>query len=187
MLSKFVFAFSVEAAYDNIVLGYIAWNSLIINIVAPPLLMVISSLFIRTPDNNNTKRIYDKLMSILFVDKPELDRPLVISLKPERRNPVLNFIFTFLWWGAFILIFGYMAYILNRLKFSPASQGVFIFFVAIISFLTYRITQTASSYTIPARQNFLAPVWDFFFTPVIRVGRRFTEGLSQINIFIYIF
>src|SRR3989344_333449 len=148
LLSKFVFAFSVEAAYDNIVLGYIAWNSLIINIVAPPLLMVISSLFIRTPDNNNTKRIYDKLMSILFVDKPELDRPLVISLKPERRNPVLNFI---------------------------------------ISFLTYRITQTASSYTIPARQNFLAPVWDFFFTPVIRVGRRFTEGLSQINIFIYIF
>lgn len=187
LLTKFIFAFSVEATYDNIFIGHIEWNSLIVNIVAPPFLMVIVSLFIRTPDNNNTKRIYDRIMSILFVDKPELDRPLVISLKPDRRNPVLNFIFSLLWWGAFFLVFGYMDYILRLLKFSPASQGIFIFFVAVISFLTYRITQTAYSYTIPARQNFLAPVADFFFMPIIRVGRRFTEGISQINIFIYIF
>jgi hypothetical protein len=187
LLSKFVFAFSVEATYDNIVLGYIAWNSLIINIVSPPLIMVIASLFIRTPDNKNTKRIYDKVMSILHVDSPELDRPLVLSLKPDKRNPVLNFIFTILWWAAFIVSFGLVINILNRLKFSPASQGVFIFFVAIISFLTYRINQTANSYTIPARQGFLAPIGDFLFMPIIKVGRRFTEGLSHINIFIYIF
>lgn len=187
LLTKFAFAFSIEATYDNIVLGHIEWNSLIINIVAPPILMIIVSLFIRTPDNNNTKRLYDRIMNILFVDKPELDRPLLISLKPDRKNPILNFIFSLLWWGAFILIFGYMDHILRLLKFSPASQGIFIFFVAIISFLTYRITQTASSYTIPAKQNFLSPVWDFLFMPIIKVGRRFTEGVSKINIFIYIF
>ncbi len=187
LLTKFIFAFSVEATYDNIVVGHIEWNSLIINIVAPPILMVIASLFIRTPDKNNTKRIYDKIMSILFVDKPELDRHLIISLKPEKKNPVLNFIFTFLWWGAFILSFGLIIYALTKLKFSPASQGIFVFFVAIIAFLTYRISQTAHSYTIPARQSFLSPVMDFFFMPVIRVGRRFTEGIAQINIFIYVF
>lgn len=187
LLTKFIFAFSVEATYDNIFLGHIEWNSLLINIVAPPFLMVIASLFIRTPDNNNTKRIYDKIMSILFVDKPELDRSLILSLKPERRNPVLNFVFLLLWWGAFIVSFGLIINVLERFKFSPASQGIFIFFIAIISFLTYRISQTAHSYTIPARQSFLSPVLDFFFMPIIKVGRRFTEGIAQINIFIYIF
>ena len=187
LLSKFLFAFSIEATYDNIFIGHIAWNSLIINIIAPPLLMIIASLFIRIPDNNNTKRIYDKVMSILFIDKPELDRPLIISLNPEKKHPVLNFIFTIFWLAGFILSFGLIIYVLNRLKFSPASQGVFIFFMAIISFLTYRISQTANSYTILARQSFLSPVLDFFFMPVIKVGRRFTEGLSQINIFIYVF
>jgi hypothetical protein len=59
--------------------------------------------------------------------------------------------------------------------------------MAIISFLTYRISQTAHSYTIPVRQGFLAPIGDFFFMPIIKVGRRFTEGLSHINIFIYVF
>jgi len=187
LLTKFIFAFSVEATYDNIVVGHIEWKSLIINIVGPPLLMVIASLFIRTPDDKNTKRIYDKTMSILFIDKPELDRPLIVSLKPDKKNPILNFIFTILWWGSFVLIFYYMSRILSDLKFSPASQAVFIFFVAIIAFLTYRINQTAYSYTIQTRQSFLSPVWDFFFMPIIKVGRRFTEGISQINIFIYIF
>jgi hypothetical protein len=187
LLSKFIFAFSIETAYDNIFLGHVEWNSLIINIVTPPLLMIIVSLFIQTPDINNTKRIYDKIKAILFIDKPELDRPMLLSLVPERRNPILNFIFTISWLGAFILSFGLIVYILNQVKFSLASQAVFIFFVAIISFLTYRISQTAHSYSIPAKQSFLSPVWDFLFMPVIKVGRRFTEGLSQINIFIYVF
>lgn len=187
LLTKFIFAFSVEATYDNIFLGGVMWNSLIINIVAPPFLMVIASLFIRTPDSNNTKRIYDKIQSILFTDKPELDRALVLSLKPERKNPILNIVFTFLWWGAFIVSFGAIINVLNLLQFSIASQGIFIFFMAIISFFTYRISQTANSYTIPARQGFFTPILDFFFMPVIKVGRRFTEGLSQINIFIYVF
>jgi len=187
LLTKFIFAFSIEATYDNIVVGHIEWNALIVNIVAPPILMVIASLFIRTPDINNTKRIYDKIMSILFVDKPELDRPLLISLKPDKRNPVLNFIFTILWWGSFVYIFYEMIHFLAELKFSPASQGIFVFFVAIIAFLTYRINQTAYSYTIFVRQNFLSPILDFFFTPIIKAGRKFTEGIAQINIFIYIF
>ena len=187
LLTKFIFAFSVEATYDNIFLGHVAWDSLIINIVAPPLLMVLASLFIRTPDRNNTKRIYDKIMNILFVDKPDLDRPLIISLKPDKRHPVLNFIFTLLWWAGFIVSFGLIINVLNRVNFSVASQGIFIFFMAIISFFTYRISQTASSYTIPAKQNFFAPIMDFFFMPIIKVGRRLTEGLSQINIFIYVF
>ncbi|MEK7517165.1 MAG: hypothetical protein AAB583_01335 [Patescibacteria group bacterium] len=76
---------------------------------------------------------------------------------------------------------------MSKLHFSIASQGIFIFFVAIISFFTYRISQTARSYTIPFRQSFFVPILDFLFMPIIRVGRRFTEGLVQINILIYLF
>ncbi len=187
LLTKFIFAFTVEATYDNIFLGKIAWDSLIINVVAPPILMVIASLFIRTPDRNNTKRIYDRINSILFIDDPELDRKLTINLKPENKHPILNFTFTSLWWIAFILSFGLITFILSKLHFSIASQGIFIFFVAIISFFTYRISQTARSYTIPFRQSFFVPILDFLFMPIIRVGRRFTEGLVQINILIYLF
>ncbi len=187
LLTKFIFAFTVEITYDNIFFGRVAWNAILINIFAPPLLMVIASLFIRTPDVNNTKRIYDKILSILFTEKPQLDRPLVLGLKPDRKNPILNLTFRVLWFFAFILVFGAIIFGLNKLKFSLASQGVFLFFVAVVSFFTYRISQTAHSYSVPGKQSLATPLVDFFFMPIVRVGRRFTESLSQINIFIYLF
>lgn len=187
LLTKFIFAFSVELTYDNLFLGKVMWKSIAMNILIPPILMVIASLFIKTPDKKNTERIYEKIMSILFVDKPQLERPLALSLKPISKSPILEFIFRILWWGAFILSFGLVIYILEMLEFSIASEAIFVFFFAIVSVFTYRISQTAQSYTVPAKQSLLSPLIDFFFMPIIRVGRRLAEGLAQINIFIYIF
>ena len=70
---------------------------------------------------------------------------------------------------------------LDRLHFNFLSQGIFLFFLAIISFLTYRIYQTANSYSVIFKQNLFTPISDFFFVPIIRVGRRLTEGITQIN------
>jgi len=187
LLTKFIFAFSVEITYDNLVFGKIMWNSILINIFAPPILMVIASLFIRTPDINNTKRIWDRTINILSNEKPQLDRPLVLSLRPIRKHPTLHLIFTLLWWVAFILSFGLIIFILDKLDFSIASMGVFVFFLALIAFFTYRIGQTAHSYTVPARPSLFAPIVDFFFMPIVRVGRHLAEGLAQINILIYLF
>ncbi len=187
LLTKFIFAFSVEATYNNLVYGEIIWKSTIINILTPPILMIIASLFIKTPDAKNTERIYERMLNILFTEKPQLDRLLTLSLKPVRKHPILDFIFTFLWWAAFILSFGSIIYLLKGLEFSVVSQVVFIFFLVLVSLFTYRIYQTAQSYTVRVRQSLLAPIVDFFFMPIIRVGRRLAEGLAQINIFLYIF
>ena len=187
LLTKFVFAFSVEAAYDNLFLGRIAWVPIAINIFVPPFLMVIASLLIKTPDRRNTKRIYDRILNILSHDEPTLGRPLVLSLRPDRRHPILNTIFMLLGWVAFVLSFGFIIFILSSLDFSIASTAIFIFFMAMIAFFTYRISQTARSYTVEEKPGLFAPIFDFFFMPIIRLGRGLTEGLSQLNVFIYIF
>lgn len=187
LLTKFIFAFSVEITYDNLFLGKIAWNAILINIFAPPLLMVIASLFIKTPDIHNTARIWDRIVHILGSDKPQLDRPLILSLRPIRKHPTLHLIFTILWWVAFIASFGLIIYILDKLDFSIASMAVFVFFLALVAFFTYRISQTARSYTVAGKPSLLAPINDFFFMPIVRVGRHLAEGLRQINILIYLF
>lgn len=187
LLTKFIFAFSVELTYDNLFLGKVMWRAIVMNIFIPPILMVIASLFIRTPDKKNTERIYDRIMNILFTENPQLDRPLILSLKPIKKHPVLDLIFTILWWLAFVLSFGSIIYVLNSLNFNVASEVVFVFFIALVAVFAYRISQTAHSYTVAARQSLFAPIFDFFFMPIIRVGRRLAEGLAQINIFLYLF
>jgi len=187
LLTKFIFAFSVELSYDNLFLGKVMWKSILMNIFIPPLLMIIASFFIRTPDKKNTERIYEHIQNILFTENPKLDRPLVLSLNPVKKHPILDFIFTILWLAAFIFSFGTIIFILNKLDFNIASEIVFLFFVALVSVFTYRISQTAGSYTVAAKQSLFAPILDFFFMPIIRVGRRLAEGLAQINIFLYLF
>jgi len=187
LLTKFLFAFSVELTYDNLVLGKVMWKSILMNIFIPPVLMIIASFFIRTPGKKNTERIYERIMNILFTEKPQFDRSLILSLKPIKKHPILDFIFTLLWLAAFMFSFGSIVFILNKLDFNIASEIVFLFFLALVSVFTYRISQTANSYTVAARQSLFAPLLDFFFMPIIRVGRRLAEGLAQINIFLYFF
>lgn len=187
LLTKVFIAFAVEGSYDKVTYGHIIWVSLILNIVAPPLFMVIASFFIKTPDINNSRRIFAKIKSVLFDEHPKSSYRLTLFINPKKGNSVMSIIFTSLWIFTFGLSFYLMILALTKLHFNPVSQGVFIFFITIVSFLSYRINLTANSYTVDAGQGLLTPFIDILLFPIIRVGMHLTDGISQINILIFIF
>jgi hypothetical protein len=183
LLTKVIFAFAVEGTFERIVYGYVLWNSLIINTSIPPLLMIIVSLLIRPPGEENTKRIFDYIKILLFAEKPRLGAPLLV--KKEQEKP--HIIFNLLWLSAFLISFGAIIFVLSKLQFTLISQAVFIFFLTIVSFLAYRISLTANLFRVGEKQDVLTPFIDFLFMPVIRVGRRLTQSISQINFFLFLF
>lgn len=187
LLTKLVFAFLIEGTYERIFYGHIKWLQLGINTGAPPLLMVIVSLFIKTPDLENSKRILVYIQRVLFDEHPKLGEPLVTKKIPDKAHPILNGIFSLLWFMAFFISFGSIIYVLTRLGFNVVSQGVFLFFLTIVSFLAYRISTIANTYRVGDQQGLTTPLVDFLFVPIIRVGRELTEGISQINVLIFIF
>lgn len=187
LLTKVLFAFAVEGTYDRFTYGHIVWTGLLINIAAPPLLMIIVSFFIRTPGVDNSKRILAKIHAVLFEENPRLAPRLTLFINPKKTWSVLNLIFTLLWLFTFGLSFGLMIWVLTKLHFNIVSQAVFIFFITIVSFLSYRINLTAQAYTVDRGQGLLTPFIDILFLPVIKVGMKLTDGISQVNIFIFIF
>jgi hypothetical protein len=187
LLTKVLFAFAVEGTYDRLTYGHIVWVGLIVNIVAPPLLMIIVSLFIHTPGVENSKRILAKIMMVLHEEVPTLSPKLTLYINPKKTRSVLTTVFALLWLGFFVLSFGLMAWALTKVHMNIVSQGVFMFFIAIVSFLSWRINLTANAYTVDKGQGLLTPFIDILFLPVIKVGMRLTDGISQINIFIFIF
>ncbi len=186
LLTKVFFAFGVEGAFESLFYGSVSWKSILLNTSIPPLLMIIASFFLRTPKHDNSERILHHLKAVLSKQDPEIGNPLVIKKNPDKR-PFMNGIFTILWSLTYLLSFGAIVFVLTRLHFNPISQGVFLFFVAIVSFLTYRIGLMSREYTVEGRQGALMPVFDFFFMPIVRVGSHLTEGISQINILLFIF
>lgn len=187
LMTKVVIAFAIEGTYEKLVYGEIIWTSLMINIAIPPLLMIIVSFFIRTPGKDNSEKIFTFIDRLLFDPEPRLGDPLQLSTKPSSKQPLLGTIFATLWLIAFVVSFGGIAYILTQLHFNIVSQAIFIFFLAIVSFMTYRISLIAKTYSVGTKQTLLTPLIDFFFVPVVQVGRKLTEGISQINILLFLF
>lgn len=183
LTTKVIFAFGIEGTYERVVYGSIQWASILLNTSIPPLLMIIVSLFIRTPKEDNTKLILSYLKQVLYDEQPRLGNQLVVKKQADRPNVVFNT----LWVSAFLISFGAIIYTLTRLHFNVISQGIFIFFITIVSFLAYRISMAAHVFSVGEKQDLLTPFIDFLFMPVIRVGRKLTQSISQINFTLFLF
>ena len=186
LLTKLAFAFVVEGTYERIVYGKILWGSIIVNTTIPPLLMVIVGLLIRTPGIENSRLILKYINQLLYQDNPQLGDRLSMAIKKEK-DSTAHLIFNLLWLISFVLSFGAMVLILSRLHFNIMSQFIFVFFLTIVSFLAYRISLLANVYRVGEKQGLGTLLVDFFFMPVIRVGRKLTQSISQVNIFLYFF
>lgn len=186
LLTKVAFAFFVEGTYERIVYGEILWTSIILNTTIPPLLMVIVSFFLRPPGQDNSRRILNYIEQLLYHEKPRLGERLVTA-KEQKRSPAMEATFNILWLIAFVISFGGIILILSKLHFNIVSMGIFTFFLAIVSFLAYRISLVANVYRVGSKQGLVTLLVDFLFMPVIRVGRRLTQSIAQVNIFLYLF
>ena len=188
LCTKAIFALSVEGTFERFLYGRIIVSSMLINILVPPILMVIVGLMIKIPTKENSFKILKKIQKILYEENPILDSRLVVKKRPSKADPVLGLIFVILWLVTFALSFGAIIYILTRLQVNPLSQVIFIFFLAIVSFVSYRINQTANMYMVKDKiDNFGSLLFDFFFMPFIYVGRRLTTAIAQVNIILFIF
>jgi hypothetical protein len=185
LFTKVAFAFFVEGTYEKIVYGFVVWRNIIINTTIPPLLMIIVSLFIRTPGQDNSERIFTYITRLLYDEDPVLGNKLLISKPKEDKGFVT--VFNILWLLAFCLSFGVIIYVLYLLHFNFISMLVFVFFLAIVSFLSYRIALLAHVYRVGEKQGLGTLIVDFLFMPVIRVGRKLTQGIARINIFLMLF
>lgn len=186
LLTKVIFAFMVEGTYERLFYGGINWTSIIINTSIPPILMIVVGLFIRTPNAENSKRVLTYLKRLLTQESPKLGEPLIIQKNKQNRT-LLTTVFSILWLMAFVVSFGSIIWVLKLIGFNVISIGVFLFFLTIISFLSYRISLIAHTYTVGENQGLVTPLVDFLFLPVIRVGRNLTQEISRLNFVLFIF
>lgn len=185
--TKMLFAFALEAPYDLLITKKIAYLPLAVNTLFPPILLIVVAGLFTVPGADNTRRLIDRLFTIIYrFDNLKSDADSFISV-PRVRRPLLTTIFSLFYLATYGITFGLIHYALTSLHFSIASQIIFIFFVALISFFAYRIRLSAKEYAMVEHQGILEPLFDFFFLPILRAGHVLSQGIAKINIFIFLF
>lgn len=191
LLTKAIFAFLLEIPYDIYVSKQLDYLPIAINVIFPPVLMTVIILSVTVPGDDNTRRIYGLLKEILIEDPQDLEtKKSVINLsrKTTTRGPLFTTLFTSLYLFTYFVTFGLIIYFLSRFNFSFVSQGVFIFFVTLVTFFAFKVAQITQEYLVVERESPLAPIVDFFFLPIISVGQWLSgEVLQRFNFLIFIF
>jgi len=187
LLTKMIFAIILEVPVSIFFYGEINKSAIIINSVFPPILMIAILGFFKVPGDDNTKKIYQRIIDIIDDDKTFETKVAFVPKKSAPKRPLLIFGFTVFYTLTFLITLSLIYEFLSNLGFNLVSQSIFIFFVSVVSFFSYRIRQVTKELRLEEKTSILAPVGDFFFMPMLALGKFFSSGLSKLNFFIFIF
>ncbi len=182
-ITKAIFALILEYPLSIYFYNQAHIFSLIINTIFPPALMFIFIGLTRVPGGDNTKRLFQRIKNIVDADKSFEKTISFISKRTRVRRPLLIFSFTIFYAMTFFITFTLLYELLSLLNFNLVSQAVFVFFVSLVTFFAYRIMQIAKEYQLKEKEGFFQPFGDFFFMPILSVGRILSRGIAKLNFF----
>ena len=151
------------------------------------LLMLLIVGFVRVPGEGNTRRINDRIINIIDADQSFETSLAFILKKPRVRRPLLIFGFTVFYSITFVITLSLIYELLHWLNFNLISQLIFVFFVSVVSFFGFRVRQIAKEFRLAVRESFFSPFVDFFFMPILSLGKFFSQEIARLNFFIFIF
>ncbi|MDD5527794.1 MAG: hypothetical protein PHO56_02340 [Patescibacteria group bacterium] len=184
-LTKTIFAVLLEIPATKYLGEQVNPFSLAINILFPPFLLLLVILFTKVSSNDNNKRIVAGVEEITFEEKTRRE-PIVLR-KPSVRGSVIGFIFSLLYSLTFLISFGAVVWVLDKIHFTWVSIVIFLFFLAFVSFFSIRIRKNVQQLiVVEEKENLLNFLLDFFFIPVAAVGKWLSQKFSKINVFIFI-
>lgn len=178
IITKFLIGIAIEVPYDNIVYGHIVWTPLLINLLFPPIYMVLLRATLTLPSQANTVRLTNQVERILFTHGNE--KQLRRHSSDRRFGVAYNIIYALL----FIVIFGGVAFWLwSSFDFSPLHLAIFFVFLSAASFLGFRLSRMIRELeSVESQQNSITVLRDFLYMPFVVVGRWMSDKYAKVNI-----
>ena len=181
-LTKSIFVILLEIPTIKFFHEPINYFALVINVTFPALLLFAIVLFTRMPGSKNTDKIIEGVSEITLEENARKE-PFVLRRR-TKRGGVINSIFNFLYFITFFCSFGAVVWGLEKIGFTWVSIIIFLFFLALVSYFGIKIKDKSRELmVIEPKENIFTFVMDFFYIPVIAVGKWLSEKFSRINVF----
>ena len=185
LLTKSILAVLLELPYEIFVLRTTDYLPLAVNILFPPLLLMLIGLSVRIPRKKNTERILEELHAIFGVGD---EFSLIFKRKRPWGRGALWWIFNTLYLAILILTIVVITTVLSSFEFNALSIFFFIFFLSLVAYFGLRIRNTRRELVIiDASRGFLGTLADMLFLPIIRSGRWVALRAPRVNIFLFFF
>lgn len=177
IITKFLIGIAIEVPYDIAVHHQIMWLPLGVNLLLPPLYMVLLRLTLVMPDARNTKALTREVSRILYSPLP--NEPFITG---HRRSygKGWNFIYALFVIGVFITV-GWL--LMKFAHFEWIHLAIFFVFISTASFLGFRLSRSIREIEVGDEAQTTATILrDFIYMPFVAVGQKLSETYSRFNI-----
>ncbi|MBP9667650.1 hypothetical protein KBD87_02495 [Candidatus Saccharibacteria bacterium] len=177
VITKFIIGIGIEVPYDYVISGQVLWTPLLINLLFPPLYMVLLRTTLMMPGAANTARLVKQIDDALYEKEPKLELSRRLS---QQFSASYNVAYGFI----FMLVFGSVAWLLWRFfSFDLVHLSVFFVFLSGASFLGFRLSRMIRELeSIDSTQTGVTVVRDFLYMPFVVVGRYISDKYAKINL-----
>ncbi len=184
LLTKVLLALALEVPIESFLYHRVSEVALTVNILFPPVLMLVVGSLIQVPGKENQQRIRQCVEQLLSESGPS-----ITDIKtPVERRGFGDFMFGVLYALTFVLIFGGLFMSLLSFEFTWISALIFLFFLCVVSFFAFRLRHAAREYIVVNRRDtVMSQILDFLSLPILRAGQWLSVSISRINIFLFIF
>jgi hypothetical protein len=177
IITKFLIGIAIEVPYDYLVFDMILWTPLLINLLFPPVYMVLLRATMTLPGRANTTRLVEQIDATLYAAEPakQLSR---------RSKQAFGAGYNVAYGVLFVAVFGGVAFSLWRFfGFDLMHLAIFFVFLSAASFLGFRLSRMIRELeSIETYQNGITLVRDFLYMPFVVVGRYISDKYSKINV-----
>ena len=183
LFTKTILTGLVEYPYEVAVLREVHWGALLTNIFFHPFLLLFAASTARLPGSVNSEHVMDQLRRVV-TGTGEL--PTII-LHRSRRYGVLGLsglalIYTLVFVGIFWALFA----LLDALNFSLVAMLLFVIFLGLVVFLSFRIRRAVEEIRLVKRRDgFVSTLFSFVSLPILEFGRWLAENIQNINIILF--
>ena len=177
IITKFIIGIAAEVPYDIVAHGQVMWLPLAVNLLLPPLYMIMLRLTLVMPDSRNTRALNREASRILYQPLPK--RPFIVGYKRafSRAYNVLYFLMI-------LAVFSGVGWLLVEFAhFEWIHLLIFFVFISTASYLGFRLSRQIRKIEVGDEAQTTASILrDFIYMPFVAVGQKISETYSKINI-----
>lgn len=177
IITKFIIGIAAEVPYDLLIHGRVMWLPLAVNLLLPPIYMIVLRLTLVMPDSRNTRALNREASRILYQPLPK--RPFITGYK-HNFNKIYNFLYIVL----IAAVFCGVGWLLVRFAhFEWIHLLIFFIFISTASYLGFRLSRQIRKIEVGDEAQTTASILrDFIYMPFVAVGQKISETYSKINI-----
>ena len=178
LFTKVFLAFAIEVPYELKINGAVNYLAVGINTILPPIIMLISGLFIKVPGRKNTSILLKIINQAVFHEEIPFSKLNSLYRSKKRGHIIFNTAYA----AISLAIIALVVWALILLKFEIVGVILFFFFISIVSFLGFRIRATAREFEVKSTDDTLfSGAIGLILLPFIVIGKFLSDKWSEYN------